>query len=96
MDVIEPGIPTVVAATGRREPAAADAAAGHHDHRHRAARRSSSSGAGFTVGGMAKGAAMLAPDMATMLAVLTTDAAVEPGTRGRRPARPWWPTRSTP
>jgi glutamate N-acetyltransferase/amino-acid N-acetyltransferase len=34
---------------------------------------------GFTVGGMAKGAAMLAPNMATMLAVLTTDAAVEPG-----------------
>jgi glutamate N-acetyltransferase / amino-acid N-acetyltransferase len=32
----------------------------------------------FTVGGMAKGAAMLAPDMATMLAVLTTDAVVEP------------------
>ena len=30
------------------------------------------------VGGMAKGAAMLAPNMATMLAVLTTDAAVEP------------------
>ena len=33
---------------------------------------------GFVVGGMAKGAAMLAPDMATMLAVLTTDAAVSP------------------
>lgn len=33
---------------------------------------------GFCVGGMAKGAAMLAPDMATMLAVLTTDAAVTP------------------
>jgi glutamate N-acetyltransferase/amino-acid N-acetyltransferase len=33
---------------------------------------------GFVVGGMAKGAAMLAPDMATMLAVLTTDALVEP------------------
>ncbi|MCX7622035.1 MAG: bifunctional glutamate N-acetyltransferase/amino-acid acetyltransferase ArgJ, partial [Acidimicrobiales bacterium] len=31
----------------------------------------------FTVGGMAKGAAMLAPNMATMLAVLTTDAAAE-------------------
>jgi glutamate N-acetyltransferase/amino-acid N-acetyltransferase len=30
----------------------------------------------FSVGGMAKGAAMLAPNMATMLAVLTTDAAV--------------------
>jgi glutamate N-acetyltransferase/amino-acid N-acetyltransferase len=36
-------------------------------------------GAGsFAVGGMAKGAAMLAPNMATMLAVLTTDAAAEP------------------
>jgi len=33
---------------------------------------------GFRVGGMAKGAAMLAPNMATMLAVLTTDAAAEP------------------
>jgi glutamate N-acetyltransferase / amino-acid N-acetyltransferase len=33
---------------------------------------------GFVVGGMAKGAAMLAPDMATMLAVLTTDAEVDP------------------
>ncbi len=35
-------------------------------------------GGGFTVGGMAKGAAMLAPNMATMLAVLTTDAACAP------------------
>ena len=35
-------------------------------------------GPGFVVGGMAKGAAMLAPNMATMLAVLTTDAAAEP------------------
>lgn len=31
-------------------------------------------GQGFTVGGMAKGAGMVRPDMATMLAVLTTDA----------------------
>ena len=35
-------------------------------------------GDGFTVGGMAKGAAMLAPNMATMLAVLTTDAEAAP------------------
>ena len=35
-------------------------------------------GDGFTVGGMAKGAAMLEPNMATMLAVLTTDAEAEP------------------
>jgi glutamate N-acetyltransferase / amino-acid N-acetyltransferase len=33
---------------------------------------------GFTVGAMAKGAAMLAPNMATMLALCTTDAAVDP------------------
>ncbi len=35
-------------------------------------------GPGFTVGAMAKGAAMLSPAMATMLAVLTTDARVDP------------------
>jgi glutamate N-acetyltransferase/amino-acid N-acetyltransferase len=33
----------------------------------------------FAVAGMAKGAGMLAPHMATMLAFLTTDAAIEPG-----------------
>jgi glutamate N-acetyltransferase / amino-acid N-acetyltransferase len=33
---------------------------------------------GFTVGAMAKGAAMLAPNMATMLALCTTDAAANP------------------
>jgi glutamate N-acetyltransferase / amino-acid N-acetyltransferase len=37
-------------------------------------------GAGFMVGAMAKGAAMLAPNMATMLALCTTDAAVDPPT----------------
>jgi glutamate N-acetyltransferase/amino-acid N-acetyltransferase len=36
-----------------------------------------------TVGGMAKGAAMLSPAMATMLAVVTTDAAVEQPALGR-------------
>jgi glutamate N-acetyltransferase/amino-acid N-acetyltransferase len=36
-------------------------------------------GDGWVVGGMAKGAAMLAPNMATMLAVLTTDAEVDAG-----------------
>ncbi len=33
-------------------------------------------GPGYLIGGMAKGAAMLAPGLATMLAVLTTDAAI--------------------
>jgi glutamate N-acetyltransferase/amino-acid N-acetyltransferase len=36
-------------------------------------------GAGFTVGGMAKGSGMIHPQMATMLAVLTTDYPLEPG-----------------
>ena len=36
------------------------------------------SGEGFTVGGMAKGAGMLAPGLATMLVVITTDASLEP------------------
>jgi glutamate N-acetyltransferase/amino-acid N-acetyltransferase len=35
---------------------------------------------GFTVGGMAKGAGMLAPGLATMLVVLTTDAVVDAST----------------
>jgi len=35
-------------------------------------------GSGYRIGGMAKGAAMLAPALATMLAVLTTDAALPP------------------
>ena len=42
-------------------------------------RKEATSAAGNAiVGGMAKGAAMLSPAMATMLAVLTTDAAVDP------------------
>lgn len=35
---------------------------------------------GFTVGGMAKGAGMVRPDLATMLVVLTTDAVADPAT----------------
>jgi glutamate N-acetyltransferase/amino-acid N-acetyltransferase len=37
-------------------------------------------GRGFTVGGMAKGAGMLAPGLATMLVVVTTDAVAHPDT----------------
>lgn len=36
-------------------------------------------GAGYTIGGMAKGAGMLAPALATMLVVITTDAVLTPG-----------------
>ena len=38
----------------------------------------SRAGAGWTLAGMAKGAGMLAPSLATMLVVLTTDAVVDP------------------
>jgi glutamate N-acetyltransferase/amino-acid N-acetyltransferase len=38
---------------------------------------------GWSIGGMAKGAGMLAPALATMLVVLTTDAAVDPATCDR-------------
>lgn len=41
-------------------------------------KQASVSAGGWSVGGMAKGAGMLAPSLATMLCVLTTDAAAEP------------------
>lgn len=41
------------------------------------AKTSTVTGAGWSVGGMAKGAGMLAPGMATMLSVITTDAVVD-------------------
>jgi glutamate N-acetyltransferase/amino-acid N-acetyltransferase len=77
IDAVMPGIePIVMARTASRE-AARQAA--------RAIMTTDSvpkevvvTGDGFTVGGMAKGAAMLAPNMATMLALCTTDAAVDP------------------
>ncbi|RNL83666.1 bifunctional glutamate N-acetyltransferase/amino-acid acetyltransferase ArgJ [Halostreptopolyspora alba] len=41
-------------------------------------RRGTADGFGYTVGGMAKGAGMLAPSLATMLSVVTTDADLTP------------------
>ncbi len=75
IDAIAAAIPGLVAA--RHRDGAADAAEGilttdTHPKEVLAERTD------FVVGGMGKGAAMLAPNMATMLAVLTTDAAAEP------------------
>src|SRR5438094_400088 len=42
-------------------------------------------GGPITIGGMAKGAGMIHPDMATLLGVLTTDAVSEPGV-----LQPFW------
>jgi glutamate N-acetyltransferase/amino-acid N-acetyltransferase len=77
MAAIRGGVQKLVAGrtdTPESAIAAAEAMRTTDTHRKEAVLR----GADFVVGGMAKGAAMLAPNMATMLAVLTTDAAVEP------------------
>jgi glutamate N-acetyltransferase/amino-acid N-acetyltransferase len=82
MDALERGIPRLTDALGADEPAgrrAADAILTTDTVRKEAvATAQLADGTTITVGGLAKGAAMLAPAMATMLAVLTTDAAVEP------------------
>ena len=57
--------------------------AGDHDHRHRR-KQAVVAGAGWSIGGMAKGAGMLAPQLATMLVVLTTDAVVPAADLDRR------------
>ena len=76
MDRLEAGVPAAVAARAAG-PDAGLAAARAIMTTDTRPKQVTVAGPGFTVGGMAKGAAMLAPDMATMLAVLTTDAAVE-------------------
>jgi len=80
MPPIERGIPMVAAALDaqRGGTAAATAILTTDTLRKEAHVTASGPDATFTVGGMAKGAAMLAPAMATMLAVLTTDAAADP------------------
>jgi len=76
IDTVEPSLAAIVQARGDGQEAGAAAA--------RAIMTTDTvpkevvvAGPGFTVGGMAKGAAMLAPNMATMLALCTTDAAVD-------------------
>jgi glutamate N-acetyltransferase / amino-acid N-acetyltransferase len=77
MQPITDGIPTLVAARSGSPEAAHDAASGILTT-DSGPKEVLVTGPGFTVAGMAKGAGMLAPNMATMLAFLTTDAAVEP------------------
>jgi len=84
------GIPLPMAPVESGIPALVEARLGGRDAAQRAAtaimttdtvcKEVTIEGAGFLVGGMAKGAAMLAPNMATMLAVLTTDARCDPET----------------
>jgi len=74
MDKLLPGIDAAVdALDSTGGPAAAEAIRTTDSKAKQAARTVD----GWTVGGMAKGAGMLAPGMATMLCVLTTDAVVD-------------------
>jgi glutamate N-acetyltransferase / amino-acid N-acetyltransferase len=73
MGAVERGIPTLTSALTEDGTAAAEAIRTTDTARKEVA----VDAGGFTVGGMAKGAAMLAPSLATMLAVLTTDAVAD-------------------
>jgi len=74
IETITAAVPALVAA---RSTDGADDAAGAILTTDTVAKEVVVEATGFTVGGMAKGAAMLAPNMATMLAVITTDAGAE-------------------
>ncbi|MDX6758577.1 MULTISPECIES: bifunctional glutamate N-acetyltransferase/amino-acid acetyltransferase ArgJ [Streptomyces] len=77
MDKLLPGIETAAAALSEDGGEAAAIAIKTTDTVHKTATVSQD---GWTVGGMAKGAGMLAPGLATMLVVLTTDADVDAAT----------------
>ncbi|MER5355364.1 bifunctional glutamate N-acetyltransferase/amino-acid acetyltransferase ArgJ [Kitasatospora sp. NPDC002551] len=72
MDILLPGVTTAAAALSATGGERAAIAIKTTDTVHKTAQVTSP--AGWTVGGMAKGAGMLAPSLATMLVVLTTDA----------------------
>ncbi|MCM1971108.1 bifunctional glutamate N-acetyltransferase/amino-acid acetyltransferase ArgJ [Streptomyces sp. G1] len=77
MDKLLPGIETAAAALSADGGEAAAIAIKTTDTVHKTATVSQD---GWTVGGMAKGAGMLAPGLATMLVVLTTDADLDSAT----------------
>ncbi len=75
MDLLLPGVTAGVAALDADGGPAAAEAIMTTDTRPKNAVHE---GPGYAIGGMAKGAGMLAPGMATMLCVITTDAVLEP------------------
>ncbi|WP_327307628.1 bifunctional glutamate N-acetyltransferase/amino-acid acetyltransferase ArgJ [Streptomyces sp. NBC_01298] len=77
MDKLLPGIETAAAALSADGGEAAAIAIKTTDTVHKTATVTQD---GWTVGGMAKGAGMLAPGLATMLVVLTTDAELDSAT----------------
>jgi len=77
MDALLPGVDTAVAKLSAEGGDAAARAIMTTDTHPKTAQ---ATGNGFAVGGMAKGAGMLAPGLATMLVVVTTDAAADADT----------------
>jgi glutamate N-acetyltransferase/amino-acid N-acetyltransferase len=76
MDKVLPGVEAAAAGLADDGGPAAAAAIMTTDT---VAKESVFQGEGYSIGGMAKGAGMLAPGLATMLVVLTTDAVMTPG-----------------
>lgn len=77
MDLLLPGVAKAAGALSEDGGAEAAEAIRTTDT---VAKTATAAGDGWTVGGMAKGAAMLAPALATMLAVVATDAVADPAT----------------
>ncbi len=90
MDLMLPGVEQAAKALSADGGEAAAIAIKTTDTVHKTAQVTKN---GWTVGGMAKGAGMLAPGLATMLVVLTTDAEVTAegldAARRRPPPHPW-------
>lgn len=78
MDAVVSGVDKAAAALADGPVAGTDAATAVLTTDSRGKQAGLRHDAGWTVGGFAKGAGMCAPNMATMLGVLTTDALVEP------------------
>lgn len=78
MERVVPGIAAAVAQLGT-SPESAERAAMAILTTDSIAKQAVAARQGWTIGGMSKGAGMVRPNMATMLAFITTDAVVEPG-----------------
>ena len=76
LDRVLPGLGSAAAALSPTGGAAAAEAILTTDTR---TKQAAAEGPGFVVGGMAKGSGMIHPDLATLLAVVTTDYPLEPG-----------------
>ena len=84
LDLVRAGLPDAAAALARR--GRRGRGRGDHDHRHAPEGGGRRRATGFTVGGMAKGSGMIHPNLATMLAVVTTDYPLDAGRGDRVPA----------